>query len=154
MPADFLPNLLLSGIFIAVGTSVYLIIRWFQDHFAHRREQHEAQAASAKQYREYVAGLEERNRILEHSNEEQRQEIHRLICEQLQFAHERKITNGRLKLLANELRADDNSRMTKILKPADLQRKVNLTNRTMNLAICHECLEGRPQNCSGECDSA
>lgn len=118
---------------IIVGSLVYLVVRWFQDQSDRSREDEKSRLEANRQHREYVVELEKRNRYLETCSDDLRAEVKRLMWKELEHAQERRVTSKRLSFLANELKADDNTRSTRVFKPEDLHKKLSETNRTMNI---------------------
>lgn len=121
------------------GILAFIVVHGLLKGLLERLEEKKASQVEAvdsqRAYTQYVAELEERNQILEYQNDQQRHEIRRMIGKELEYLNERKITNNRLRLLAGEIRATDNTRKTKVFKAVDLQEKVAESSRTVNLDI-------------------
>ncbi len=154
MSPDLLRSAYLASIGILVFVFIHGILKWLDNRAEYKRENAKYKNNLEQWLKDRITLLESHNRELEEVNDQLRQDIKRLMYRELEHLEERKVVNKRLRMLANEVRADDNSKLTRVFKPLDLQEKLRMTNKTMNLAICHECLNGRPGNCSGECDGA
>lgn len=133
MTPELREHVIFTLLCIIVGSLVYLVVRWFQDQSDRSREDEKSRLEANRRHREYVIGLEERNRYLELCSDDLRAEVKRLMWKELEHANERKITSKRLSFLASELRADDNTRSTRVFKPEDLHKKLSETNRTINI---------------------
>lgn len=133
MTPELRAHAIFTLLWIVVGSLVYSVVRWFQDQTDARREEEKSRLEANRLHREYVVGLEERNRYLEMCSDDLRAEVKRLMWNELEHLNERKIINKRLSFLTGELRADDNTRKTRVFRPEDLHKKLSETNRTMNI---------------------
>lgn len=135
MTSDLIRNCCITLAGILAFIVVHGLLKGLLERLEEKKASQVEAVDSQRAYTQYVAELEERNQILEYQNDQQRHEIRRMIGKELEYLNERKITNNRLRLLAGEIRATDNTRKTKVFKAVDLQEKVAESSRTMNLDI-------------------